>query len=123
MKPLYNSLLDELYKRCNEFIDAELLSVEVLTPTTIKLLLNTQDKARGYDWIALELLFEDVEDARIVENSKLKHIDSSEGLGFFYKEGKFVFHCGNSNRKSGTKDAICYIISNNLRYNEIEAIF
>lgn len=121
MKPLsYNSLEDFLY-RFESFANAELSNIDIITPTSIKIELNTQDRQRSFDWIGLDFLFEEVVEANLIENEKLKFVDMEEGVSIVYENGLFYFMLGNYKTASGTKDALCYIISKSLKFQEAHA--
>ena len=120
MKPLNSTSLKQLLKRFDNFKAAEFGSVDILSATSIKTMLNVQDSSRGYDWIGIELLFEEVEDAKLLEEKKLKFIDMEDGLSFFYENGSFFCLLGSYKNSSGTKNALCFIRSKSLKYQEIQ---
>ncbi|NPA66940.1 MAG: hypothetical protein GXO11_08675 [Epsilonproteobacteria bacterium] len=120
MKPLNSSSLEEFTKRFEYFRDAEIDSIEIISATSIKVKINVQDSSRGFDWIGLEFFFEMVIDAKLVEESKLRYIDMSEGLSFFFENGEYFCALGDIKSISGTKDALCFIRSKSLKYQEIQ---
>lgn len=117
MKPLLDKNLTPFLKRFDGFIDAELRSIEIVSPTTVKITLAAQDSARGFDWITIELEFNGVNDARVLDNSKLSHIDMSNGITLIYADNQFVFGVGDYNYSNIT-DSICYIKAISLKYLE-----
>jgi hypothetical protein len=120
MKPLHGSSLEEFTKRFDHFKDAEIDSLEIVSATSINVKINVQDSSRGFDWIGLEFLFDMVRDAKLVEESKLRYVDISEGLSFFFENGEYFCALGDIKSISGTKDALCYIISKSLKYQEVQ---
>jgi hypothetical protein len=118
MKPLLSNDLNNFKKRFSDFIDSEIRSFEVISPTTIKLSLATQDKARSFDWIGLNIEFSLVSDALLIDKSKLSLLDISEGLSFIYENKSFCFAIGKFKNISGMKNARCYVISSSISYEE-----
>lgn len=120
MKPLSQKDVGTLLKRFENFRGGELRDIKIVSPTAINLILAGQDSARGFDWITVEFEFSGVDDARVIENSKLSHVDLDEGVNIICENGKFAFGIGDRYNTSGIKNAICYIISSNLKYQEGE---
>ena len=121
MKPLMHSGLADFLYRFESFANAELSDIEIITPTSIKMELSTQDRQRSFDWIGLDFLFEEVVEANLIESEKLKYIDMDDGLTILHENGLFYFMVGNYKTSNGTKDALCYIISKSLKFQESEA--
>ena len=121
MKPLTQASLGDFLYRFESFCSAELSNIDVITATTIKVELNTQDRQRSFDWIGLDFLFEDVVEAKLIENEKLKYIDMDDGLSVIYENGLYYFMSGDYKTASGTKDALYYIISKSLKFQERQA--
>ena len=105
-------------QRFNNFKDAELRSLEVVSPTHIKMDIALQDSARAFDWIALELDFYGVKDAKLIEQNQLKFIDMSEGLTLLQQNNEFAFASGACYNISNIKNATFYIISEDFKYQE-----
>ena len=70
MKPLLNKELPNFLKRFGNFVDGEIRSVDIVSPTQMKLILAGQDEARGFDWLTIEFLFDGVSDAKLIDSSK-----------------------------------------------------
>ena len=121
MKPLLHTALEDFLYRFESFANSELSEIDIITPTSIKLMVSAQDRQRSFDWIGLDFLFEEVVEANLIESEKLKHIDMDDGLSIIHENGLFYFMIGNYKTANGTKDAICYIISKSLKYQEAEA--
>ncbi len=121
MKPLIHSELADFLYRFEHFVTSELNEIDIISPTSIKLMISTQDRQRSFDWIGLDFLFDEVVEANLIENEKLKHVDMDDGLSIIHENGLFYFMIGNFKTASGTKDALCYIISKSLKYQEAEA--
>ncbi len=118
MKPLTQTSLTQFLERFDNFKGAELRAVEVVNPFEIKITLATQDKARSFDWITIELLFSNVEAANLVEENQLNFLDMDNGINILYSEKKFAFGIGECYNISSIKSASLYIISETLKYQE-----
>jgi len=105
-------------QRFDNFKDAELRSLEIVSPTHVKLRVAVQDKARAFDWITLELDFINVTDARLIEQNKLAYVDMSEGANILHVEKEFAFGIGACYNISTVKNSTFYIISKDLKYQE-----
>ncbi len=121
MKPLLHTALEDFLYRFENFTSSQLNEIDVITPTSIKLMISTQDRQRSFDWIGLDFLFEEVVEANLIENEKLKHVDMDDGFSIIHENGLFYFMIGDYKTANGTKDALCYIISKSLKYQEAEA--
>jgi len=117
MKPLLAKDLAAFMQRFNNFKDGEFRSLEVISPTTMKIILAGQDEARAFDWISLELEFNGVSDARLLENSKLSLVDLSDGLNLIHDE-EIAFCVGEYDNISSVKNSTCYIICSDVKYQE-----
>lgn len=117
MKPLLVKNLAAFMQRFNNFKDGEFRSLEVISPTNMKIILAGQDEARAFDWITLELEFNGVNDARLLENSKLHLLDMSEGVNLIY-DTNFAFGLGEYETLSSITNSTCYIISTDIKYQE-----
>ncbi len=118
MKPLTQPALPQFLERFDNFKGAELREVEVVNPFEIKLIIAIQDKARGFDWITIELLFSGVEAANLVEDNQLNFIDTEDGLSILFDENRFAFGIGACYNISAIKSSSLYIISETLKYQE-----
>lgn len=116
MKPLLKKDIDAFLKRFDNFIDAELRFIEIVSATTIKITLAAQDSARGFDWITLTLEFNGISDAMLLENSKLSHVDMSEGITLLCENNLFAFGIGSYNDLRNITDSLCYIKADSLKY-------
>lgn len=117
MKPLLTKDLAAFMQRFNNFKDGEFRSLEVISPTTMKITLAGQDEARAFDWISLELEFSGVNDARLLDSSKLHLVDMSDGLTLLH-DNNFAFAIGEYNNSSNAKYSTTYIICTDLKYKE-----
>ena len=118
MKPLLKKDLPTFLKRFGSFIDAEFRHIEVVSPTVICITLAGQDSARGFDWITVEFEFSGVSDARLIDSSKLSHVDVGDGISIIYEDGLFAFGIGEYTTISGLKSSTCQITSSSLKYQE-----
>ncbi|SFV51173.1 hypothetical protein MNB_SM-7-142 [hydrothermal vent metagenome] len=121
MKPLQYSSLGEFLYRFESFANSELNEIDIIAPTSIKLMVSAQDRQRSFDWIGINFLFEEVVEANLIESEKLKLIDMEDGLSIIFENGLFYFMLGNYKTANGTKDALCYVISKSLKYQETQA--
>ena len=118
MKPLLAKDLAAFMQRFNNFKDGEFRSLEVISPTTMRVVFAGQDAARAHDWISLELEFDSVNDARLLESSKLHLVDMNDGINIINEDENFAFAIGDYDNLSSIKNSTCYIISSTLKYQE-----
>ena len=116
MKPLLKTELDSFNDRFCNFVDAELRNVDITSPTTMLVKVATQDKNKEFDWITLELEFNGVSDAKLIDDSKLSLVDMGEGANIINEDNYFGFCIGNYKNISSLKNSLLYIISSNLKY-------
>ena len=90
MKPLLVKDLQSFLKRFGDFVDSEFRHVEIVSQSTINIILAGQDSARGFDWVTVEFEFSGIDDARVLDNSKLSHVDMSEGISIINEDDKSV---------------------------------
>ena len=117
MKPLLAKDLVAFMQRFNNFKDGELRSLEVISPTTMKITLAGQDEVRAFDWISLEIELNGVIDARLLDNSKLHLVDMSDGINLIHDE-YIAFGIGTYNNISNIKNSPYYIICSDIKYQE-----
>nr|WP_321267247.1 hypothetical protein [uncultured Sulfurimonas sp.] len=118
MKPLLAKDLPNFVNRFGNFIDAEIRSIEIISPTTMLASIACQDSARSFDWLTLKLEFSGVSDARLLESSKFSFIDMNDGISILNQENNFLFAIGKYDTISGIKNASTYIISSFIKYEE-----
>ena len=118
MKPLLATNLTQFMQRFNNFNDGEFRSLEVTSPTSMKVIFAVQDNAKEFDWITLELAFEGVSDARLLESSKLHLVDMADGVNIIYENESYAFGVGDYKNITNIKDSICYIIASSVKYKE-----
>ena len=116
MKPVTN--IDEFLQRFNHFKDGEFRSIEVSSATTMLVTFAGQDEARAYDWITIKLEFTNVSDARLLDNSKLLHVDMSEGISIIKENKSIIFGTGSYKTLSSIKNASCFIECEHIKYEE-----
>ena len=118
MKPLLAKELANFTSRFGNFVDAKIRSIEVVSPTAMKVVFGCQDSARGFDWLSINLECSNVVDAKLIDNNKLSMIDMSDGISLIYEDGNFAFGIGNYDKQTNIKSASSYIISSTLKYEE-----
>lgn len=118
MKPLLAKDIKPLLTRFSHFTDGELRSIEIISPTIIKITLAGQDSARGFDWLTICFEFSGVTDAKLFDSSKLSFIDMSGGINIIYEDGSFAFGIGDYKNLLNIKNSVCFLISSALKYEE-----
>ena len=118
MKPLLAKDLPSFLKRFGNFVDGEIRSIEITSPLDMKVIIAGQDQARGFDWITVELEFDSVSDAKLLDSSKLSLLDMSDGISLLNENAQFYFGVDSYNSASSIKNSICYIISSSIKYKE-----
>ena len=105
-------------QRFNHFKDAEFRTLEVLSPSEIKLVFAVQDEARAFDWITITFLFKGVSDARLLDGNRTSHVDMSDGINLIKEENLFAFGIGECYNIDAIKNSSCYIIASDMKYEE-----
>lgn len=118
VKPLLKKDLSAFLKRFDGFKDAELRLFEIVSPTIVKITLAVQDSAREFDWITIKLELSEIIDAKLLENSKLPHVDMSEGISIIFIESQVAFGIGNYDNFSNITNSACYIKAASIKYQE-----
>jgi len=118
MKPLAKTEIAKFSKRFENFQNAEFRSVEIISAFEIALTIAVQDSSRGFDWITLKLLFSEISDAKLVEDSKLPYIDLEDGISLLTLDDSVAFAIGECYNISTVKSSIFYIICKSLKYEE-----
>jgi hypothetical protein len=118
MKPLLANNFKTFLQRFDNFKDAQIRSLEVISASNITLTLETQDSARAYDWITLTLAFEGVSNAKLIEESKFSFIDMSEGISFLHENNSIAFCIGSCHNLNAAQNAAVFVISKSLKYQE-----
>jgi len=118
MKPLLSNQISELLTRIDNAVDGELFSVIMNNPQNFTIELSVQDKNRGYDWINIAFEVDGVIDAKLVDDTKLTHVDISEGVTLISEEGFFGIGVGDYSSIEALKSATLYLIGTSLKYEE-----
>ena len=79
IKPLNKNDLKAFLERFDDLRGGELVSLQMITPVSFKIALTVQDKNRAFDWVNLNLEFNGVTDAKLLEDNALKAVDMQEG--------------------------------------------
>jgi len=116
MKPITN--IESFLERFNNFKDAEFRSLEVSSATSMKIIFATQDAARAFDWLTIELEFSGVSDAKLLDENRLAHVDMEDGITLLSTQSGVSFAIGKYKSQSAIKDSISYIIANSVKYHE-----
>ena len=96
MKPLLVKDLPSFLERFDNFKDGEFRHLEVISPTSFKITIATQDTARGFDWITLDFELNSTSSANLIDNSKISLIDMSDGIDISHNGTEFAFNILNS---------------------------
>lgn len=118
MKPLLAKDVRALLLRFDNFKGAELITIRILAPTNIQLNIRAQDRHRDFNWIQLTFDFNEVVDAKIIDDSKLSFVDMSDGISIDNKDSKFAFGIGDGYNISNISDSICFFIAKSIKYKE-----
>ena len=116
MQPITN--IDTFLQRFNNFKDAEFRSIDVSSATTMNVVFATQDEARGFDWITITLEFNEINDAKLLNDSKLSLVDMEDGISLITEDKTVGFALGKYNSITSLKDSVCYIVSSSVKYSE-----
>jgi hypothetical protein len=116
MKPLLKDDLENFLKRFENFSGAEFRSIKVNSATSMSVKFGVQDSSREFDWISVELEFSGINDAKLLEDSKLSYVDMDDGVTLLAGSEGFSFAIGNYD--PNITDSICYIKSSSLKYKE-----
>ena len=116
MKPITN--IETFLERFNNFKDAEFRSITVNSATSMNLVFATQDAARAFDWLTIELEFSGVSDAKLLDQNKLAHVDMQDGITLLSSQNEIYFAIGDYKNPSSVEDSISYIIASSIKYNE-----
>lgn len=86
MKPLLKNDLTPFLKRFDNVKGGELVSLEMITPTSFKIALTAQDANRGFDWVNLNFELHGISDAKLLDDKALKAVDMEEGMNIEFKD-------------------------------------
>ena len=118
MRPLLAKEVPQFIQRFDSFKEGEFRSLEVTSSTSMKLIFAVQDSAKEFDWITLELEFQGVSDAKLLDSNKLHLVDMSDGVSILYTNSSYNFGIGYYKNEQNIKDAISYIVCSSLKYEE-----
>lgn len=116
MKPLTN--IEEFLKRFDNFKGGEFRSIEVISQTVMKITFAGQDGARAYDWVSMSLECHGVSDARLLDASKLSHVDMNDGISIIKDNNNLAFGIGECYNVASIKSSTCFIECSNIKYEE-----
>ena len=119
MRPLGKNEIETFLSRFERFVDSEIKSITVLSPTILRILLGVQDSALGFDWIDLSFELSNVSEANLIDNSKLAYLDMTEGMSIVFEDNKFVFCYGDYSSIRGAKDSALFVICDSIKYEEL----
>jgi len=118
MKPLLSNKIKELLTRIDNAKESELHSLTMNSPANFTLELSVQDKNRGNDWIDIAFEIDGINDARLIEDSKLPLVDMSEGISIIIEAGKCGIAVGGYGSLEALKDATLYLMGSSIKYEE-----
>ena len=72
----------------------ELVSLEIISPTSFKIALTVQDKNRAFDWVNLNFECSETTDAKLVSDAALKAIDMQEGINITIEDDEITIGFG-----------------------------
>lgn len=118
MKPLLKKDLNLFLQRFNYFIDSELRHVQIVSPTTICIILAAQDSARAFDWITVELEFSGVNEAKLLDENRISFLDMSDGITLLNEDNLFAFAVSKCSNISTVKSSTCHVVALSVKYKE-----
>jgi len=118
MKPLLAKDLETFLDRFDDFKDGEIKDIKIISPTKVLITFTCQDKARGFDWISINLEFNNISDANLIGSEKIRLINLNEGISIINKQNLFAFGIGKCYNISSIKNSLCFLICTNLKYSE-----
>ena len=118
MTPLLKNKSPELLTRIDHATDGELISVVMNNPQNFTIELSVQDKNRGYDWINIAFEMGGVIDAKLVDESKLSHVDMSDGVSLVYEDGVALLAVGQYKTVESAKSSILFLEGTTIKYEE-----
>jgi hypothetical protein len=118
MKPLLKNELGKFLDRFANFTSAEIRELNLISATSIEMVLATQDKARAFDWISLKIQFNVVYDARLVDENKLGFISMDNGISIINEDNKFAFGVGECYNISSIQNSVLYVLCSDIKYQE-----
>ena len=119
MRPLSKNEIETFQSRFERFVDSEIKSITILSPTVLRILLGVQDSALGFDWIDLSFELSNVSEANLIDNSKLAYLDMTEGMSIVFEDNKFVFCYGDYSLIRTAKDSALFVICDSIKYEEL----
>ena len=114
MKPLSKNDLNTFLERFDDVRGGELVSLEMITPTSFKITLTAQDKNRAFDWVNLNLEFSGVTDAKLLDDHALKAVDMEQGVNMNYTDEGIEVGFGSREYLSSP----LHLRTTNLKYEE-----
>ncbi|WP_345992954.1 hypothetical protein [Sulfurimonas sp. HSL-1716] len=105
--------------RFERFVDSQIRSITVLSPTVIEVRVSTQDSALGFDWIDLSLELSNVSEANLIDNGKLAYLDMTEGMSIVFEDNRFAFCYGDYSSIRSAKDSALFVICDSIKYEEL----
>lgn len=117
IKPLSTQTLTSLLARMDNAREAQIRSLNPLSPTSIEIRLSVQDVARGYDWIDVLFRLEGVNDAKLVSDNVLRSLDMSEGITVEMDANSCGLAIGSYGGR--VNEAPFYIIGTSIGYEEL----
>ena len=114
MKNLNKTDLNAFLERFDYARGGELVSVDILSPTSFKIALTVQDKNRAFDWVNLNFECSETSDAKLVSDAALKAVDMEEGINISFEEEGVKIGFGSDEYLSSPL-SLC---ANTLKYEE-----
>lgn len=118
MKPLLKTELDKFLDRFANFTSAEIRELNLLSATSIEMVIATQDKARAFDWISLKIQFNGVYDAKLIDESNFNFLNMNDGISIINEGNNFAFGVGECYNISSIQNSILYILCSDIKYQE-----
>ncbi len=118
MKPLNKQSASQLLERIDNAANGEIRSLTILDATAMQLRLSVQDRNRGYDWIDIIFEIDGISDARLLDDAKLRHVGTGEGISLLFEGDKVGMGIGSYRSIAALGDSVLFIVGNGVKYAE-----
>lgn len=110
--------IDALMEKYDHFKDAVFRTIQKPSDRSVMVTLAIQNDD-GEDTHEVKIMFMDVIEARLLENSVLPFLDMMRGVTFIHERDRYAFALGHSGDMLHVKNAPLYIISTEMTLEDI----
>jgi len=118
VKPLASASAAALLERIDYAVDCEIRSVTILSPTSIAIRFSVQDRGREFDWIDIIFEVNGVDNAHLIDEEKLPHVDMSEGISIIIEGTRTGIGIGRYVSLANLCDSPLCLIGSSIKYEE-----